>query len=62
MEATLGEIKEYCEVHNIKIKVSEENNEIDLYGNSTTEAYFNYYIEHRNEINKWLASKKEIKK
>lgn len=59
MNATLGEIKLYCEEHNIKIKIAKYQKKLELYGNPLTEAYFNYYAEHCTEINKWLAEKKK---
>lgn len=59
MEPTLGQIKEYIRVHNIKLPQMEteisENSDVQLYGNNeNAEEYFQYYLDHSVEIHDWL--------
>ncbi len=60
MEPTLSQIKEYLREKSINVfevqgREEESDNELSLFGNGEAEIYFQYYLEHCNEIAEWLT-------
>ena len=61
MEPTLAQIKEYVREKGIDVfgvlNIDSNSNTSSLaFGNNQTEAYFEYYLEHSEEIGEWMKN------
>lgn len=58
MEPTLSQIKEYLREKQINIfevfNIEQDKESNNLYGGNQIEVYYQYYLEHSNEIIEWV--------